>query len=266
MRYNSIFFGGIVLVFGLALLGGNLLSINIWPFLIPVLIIFIGVWLLVMSRVGPQKMELETASIPLDGATRAEIRIRHGAGRLTVAGGAGAQDVASGSFGGGLSRQVNRRGDTLDVEMKIPEDLWFRGGGVWFVGAWSPIVWDVRLNENIPLTLDFETGAGENKIDLSALKAVDIRLKTGASSSELTLPVNAGRTKVKISSGAAAVVVRVPDGVAANIRVQSGLAGINIDERRFPRSGNGYTSPDYAQAANAVDIDVETGVGSIEIR
>jgi hypothetical protein len=266
MRYNTVFFGSAIVVIGVCLLVGNLFSINMWPFLIPILLILAGVWFMVMAQIAPKAMETEQAAIPLEGASRAEICIHHGAGRLTVTGGAGDQEAAAGSFHGGLSRKTNRHGDTLDVDMRVPEDLWFRGGGFWFFGSWSPILWDVRLNDRIPMRLDLETGAGENRIDLTTVKAEEIRLKTGASSTELTLPANAGRTRVKISSGAASVVVRVPNGVAANIRVQSGLAGVSIDEQRFPRSGNGYTSSDYAQADNAVDIEVETGVGSIEIR
>jgi hypothetical protein len=266
MRYNTMFVGSAILIIGFGLLAGNLLNISIWPFIIPALLILAGVWILMMSRIAPKAMESEQASIALDGAARAEIRIHHGAGRLVISGGAGPQEAAAGTFSGGVTRHSSRHGDALDVELRVPEDVWFRGGGFWFFGAWSPILWDVRLNEQIPLKLDLETGAGENRIDLTSVKAEDIRLKTGASSSELTLPAHAGRTRVKISSGAASVVVRVPEGVAANIRIQSGLAGVNIDERRFPRSGNGYTSPDYTQADNVAEIEVETGVGSIEIR
>lgn len=265
MRYGAIFWGGIVLLIGVALLGGNLLAVNVWPYLMPAILIFIGVWLLFWSRVKRQPMELEEVSIPLEGANRAEVRIRHGAGRLSIRGGAGPQVLTAGSFSGGLNHREQRRGETLDVEMRVPEDIWFRGGGPWIFGPWSPINWDMRLSSDIPMLVDLETGAGENRIDLSTVKAEEINLKTGASSSDLTLPANAGRTKVKISSGAAAVVIRVPDGVAANISVQSGLAGIKIDERRFPRSGSGYTSPDYTQAPNVAEIKVETGVGSVEI-
>jgi hypothetical protein len=266
MRYGSLFFGALVLLVGTALLGGNLLNVNVWPFLVPVILIFIGIWLLFRTRVGHRPMESENVTIPLQGAGRAELRIRHGAGRLTIDGGAGPQDLATGTFSGGLSHKEVRNGDTLDVEMRVPDDVWFRGGGPWIVGPWSPISWDVRLNNNIPMKLDLETGAGEYRINLSGVKVEEIRLKTGASSSELTLPANAGRTRVKVSSGAAAVVIRVPDGVAANIKIQSGLADIKVDERRFPRSGNGYTSADYTQADNVAEIEVETGVGSVEIR
>jgi hypothetical protein len=62
------------------------------------------------------------------------------------------------------------------------------------------------------------------------------------------------------------VVVRVPSGVAARIRASGGLADIRVDRDRFPRAGGVYQSADYDTAANKVDIDVEAGVGSVNIR
>ena len=38
------------------------------------------------------------------------------------------------------------------------------------------------------------------------------------------------------------------------------------DSASFPAAAGGYESPDYDSAANKVDIFVETGVGSVEIR
>jgi hypothetical protein len=54
--------------------------------------------------------------------------------------------------------------------------------------------------------------------------------------------------------------------VAADIRVESGLADINIDQTRFPRTGKHYISPDYETAANKIDLRLETGVSSVKIR
>jgi predicted membrane protein len=70
---------------------------------------------------------------------------------------------------------------------------------------------------------------------------------------------------VHVESGAAAVKIRVPQGVAASIQVKSALAGIHVDRTRFPHSATGYASTDYAGAANKVEIFVETGVGSVDI-
>jgi hypothetical protein len=266
MRSGAIFWGTLIILAGAALLAGNILSVNIWPFLWPSAIIFIGVWFLVWSRIRPKTVAEEDVVIPLQGAARADVRIRHGAGRLVLRGGAAQNILAAGSFTGGLRHEENRRGETLDVEMRVPEDLWMNFGGPWIFGPWAPILWDVRLNDGIPMTLDLETGAGESRVDLSASKVQDLRLKTGASSTEMTLPSRAGKIRVKVSSGAASVVLRVPDGVAARIAVESGLAGITVDQNRFPRSGNNYQSADYDQAVNSADIQIETGVGAVEIR
>ena len=266
MRYGAIFWGTLIILVGAALLAGNLLAVNVWPFLWPAGLIFVGVWLLMWSRMRPKEVAGQNVTIPLQGAARADVRIRHGAGRLALRGGAGPDVLAAGSFTGGVRHVEYRQGDTLDVEMSVPEDLWMNFGGPWMFGPWTPILWDVQMNGGIPMTLDLETGAGESKVDLSAMKVQDVRLKTGASSTEMTLPARAGKTKVKVSSGAASVVLRIPDGVAARIAVESGLAGITIDQNRFPRSGSGYQSADYDRAENSVDIQVETGVGAVEIR
>ena len=126
--------------------------------------------------------------------------------------------------------------------------------------------WNLALAAGLPLRLILETGASESNLDLRDLKVTSLELKTGASSTSMTLPAQAGETSVHVSSGAASVKIDLPQGVAGRVRVQSGLAGIHIDPGRFPFNGSIYESPDYASAANRADIFVETGVGSVEIR
>jgi hypothetical protein len=125
--------------------------------------------------------------------------------------------------------------------------------------------WKVGISPEIPVKLHFHTGASESILDLHGLKASEVEVATGASSSELTLPANAGFTNVRVKSGVSSVKITIPAGVAANIHVQSGLAGINIDSARFVRDGEYYRSTDYATAANKVELFVETGVGSVDI-
>jgi hypothetical protein len=266
MRNGAIFWGSLIIVLGAALLLGNLFAVNIWPYLWPAGLIFVGVWIIGGSLMRPKPAALESATIPLQGASRVNLKIRHGAGQLKIRGGAGPNILATGTFTGGLEHREDRRGDTLDAEMRVPSNSWMNFGGPWIFGPWNPILWDVQLSESVALTLDLETGAGEAQMDFSGLKAEEISLKTGASSSEMTLPARAGKIRVKVESGAAAVVLRVPDGVAARISVESGLAGISIDSNRFPRSGSGYQSPDFDRAENSADIRIQTGVGSVNVR
>jgi hypothetical protein len=54
-------------------------------------------------------------------------------------------------------------------------------------------------------------------------------------------------------------------GVAANIRIKSGIASVNVNSR-FPRLDGGmYQSSDFSTASNRIDMTINAGVGSIEV-
>jgi predicted membrane protein len=102
-------------------------------------------------------------------------------------------------------------------------------------------------------------------LDLTDLKVIEFVMKTGASTTEITMPANAGYTKAKVESGLGSMKIRFPLGVAGKIRTESGLASVSIDGSRFPRSGSVYISADYDEAENKVDLSLNTGVGSVEV-
>jgi len=268
MNKSTLFWGGILILAGILLLLNSLgiLDVNMWSLIGPLFLIALGVWVLWGVIVGPRSIEAEEATIPLEGAGWARVRIRHGAGCLHVDAGAGAGELAAGTFGGGLDRRVRRDGDMLDVEMRVPSRSFPRFVTPRMWGPGHTLDWSFGLNGEIPLSLDLETGASETRLDLADLRVTDLRLQTGASATDLTLPANARHTRVNIGSGAASVTIRVPSGVAARIRAKSGLAAITVDQSRFPRMGDTYLSPDYDTAPNRVDVNIETGVGSVDVR
>jgi hypothetical protein len=63
----------------------------------------------------------------------------------------------------------------------------------------------------------------------------------------------------------AALVIEVPTGVGARIRSRIALGSNDVDEDRFPRTADGYASPDYANTANRADIEVRGGMGSVQV-
>ena len=137
--------------------------------------------------------------------------------------------------------------------------------GGWWGWGWHGFDWRVGLTREVPLALRIDVGAARSDLDLSDLKVTDFVLKTGASETMVRLPKAAGLTKVHVESGAASVKLTVPEGVAARIRSTMGLGASNIDQRRFPRNGEYYQSPDYDSAANKIDIQSEGGVGSVSV-
>jgi hypothetical protein len=260
-RRGSLFWG-IVLVILAALLLLNQMGViagSIFDYFWPILLIAFGVWLILGFFLRKNPVAGEKVSIPLDGATSAHVKLDHGAGRLNLHSGAGAGEILNGTFGNGLSFKSHQEAGRLEVKLRTSQQFW-----AWWPG--ESLDWDIHLSQEIPLSLKIDSGASASILDLSDLKVTDLDIDTGASSTELTLPANAGSTHVDIDTGASSLKVSIPMGVAASIRVKSGIASVNVDPR-FPHLASGlYQSSDYSTAANRVDMTIDAGVGSIEVK
>jgi len=260
---GSLFWGIVLIVLAVLLLAGQQgwLNGDIFGYFWPVVVILFGVWLLTgaLGR-GRSTVKAQSLSIPLESARSARIKLDHGAGRLNIQAGAASTELLNGSFGAEVENSTRFEGDQLQVKLRNSPQFW----------EWNPgdsLDWDIRLNDTIPLSLKIDSGASASTLDLTNLKVVDLNIDTGASSTEVSLPANAGITHVNIDSGAASLNLHVPAGVAARIRVKTGIASVNVDSNRFPRQDGGlYESADYATAANRADITIDTGVGSVEIK
>lgn len=171
--------------------------------------------------------------------------------------------MLSGDFPAGLAHSVRREGDAVMVEVYRPPEAWL----VMAAPAWwgRSQVWTIALAEDLPMSLQLETGACESDIDLSQAQVRELRLQTGASATRLTLPARVDRVRAEVEAGAASVRIRVPEGMAARILRQGGLAEIRIDERRFPRVGEVFQSEGCEEAMKRVELVVQAGVGSIEV-
>lgn len=264
MRRGGLFWGIILLLVGLLLLLNNLdvIAVDVWGAMVAVVLIAVGVSLLWGMLAGSGAVQGDEVAIPLEGAGHARIRVKHGAGRLRVSGGTSPDALVEGTFSSGLRYRTQLSGEELDVEMSP-------GGFPFGLMPWSwgreGLGWSFALNSEIPLSLSFETGASDAHLDLSEVRVSDLRLSTGASSVNVTLPSHAGRTQVRVEAGAASVALRVPPGVAGRVRFQGALASVHVDQNRFPRRGGVYQSPDYDTAEDRVDIEIEAGIGSLRV-
>jgi hypothetical protein len=203
--------------------------------------------------------EPDRLAIPLEGAVDAEVMVTFGAGRLQVRA-AGPGMLVDGTFAGGV--RVERAGGPGRARLAPPT----------LPSGWAldraPYTWTMGVSGEVPLRLRVETGAADAELDLSALRLAELRLRTGASETRVTLPAAAGLTVVDAEGGATTIRFRVPDGVAARIRSSIVIGSSEIDTVRFPRTaaGNAWESPDFATAVNRVEITVRGGIGSVSVR
>ncbi|MEZ0396097.1 MAG: LiaF domain-containing protein [Anaerolineales bacterium] len=260
-RRGGLMWGSLLLALACLLLLQKLgwIEGDVWGYFWGLALMAAGIWLISAYFNRNRPITGEQVSIPLEGASRARVSIDHGAGKLNIRAGAPPDLLLAGTFSHGLDFRSHREADQLSLKMHNPPGFW----------TWSPGIsldWDVQFNPNIPLQLEVNSGASASNLDLTDLQITDLDLETGASSSEVTLPAHAGQTRVKIESGVSAVKICVPQGVALRIHAQAGLSSIHIDENRFPpQGGHIYQSPDYATAANRIDLDIEAGIGAVEI-
>jgi hypothetical protein len=158
----------------------------------------------------------------------------------------------------GMNKHSHLEGDRLEVKVEAGPSF------VPFIGP-SQGIWRFQLTQEIPVTLIVEAGASSVSIDLKDVPASHVELKTGASSSNVTVPAR-GVSLLDIDAGAASVSVRVPEATAARIRVEQGVTSINVDTNRFPRLDSGfYQSSGYDTATDRADINIEAGLGSVTV-
>jgi hypothetical protein len=195
----------------------------------------------------------ESISIPLAGLAEAQVRIGFGGGELSIRP-ARPGALVDGEFEGGVIQKSTATG-RIELAPRSP--------GLPIV-TWQPVRWDVGVTAEIPIDLRLDTGANRSVIDLQSLRIQQLELHTGASDTTVRLPAH-GRPRIRVECGFASVVLEVPDGVAARISGSMGLGAISVDESRFPRSRDGWASPDYDTAMDFVDITVAGGFGSVRV-
>ena len=267
MRSNRLFWSVVLIVVGVLLLLGNLglVPANVWLVIWPSILILLGLRILGGRFIQGGAAVTESLAIPLDGAQEARLTISHGAGRVMVSGKTAPGQLLTGTFSGGVEHRANRVGNRLEVELRAEVGRAFESAFPWTWGPGAALDWRFALSGDVPLSLDVRTGASETTMDLSQLRLTELKLETGASSCDITLPAHAGYTPVSVKGGATAVKLRVPEGVAARITSEGGLADFKINASRFPQTAGGYESSDYGTAENKVEIHTEVGLGSVNI-
>ena len=258
-RIGPVFWPLLIIAVGVLFLLSNLGVLpfspwELWRFW-PLILVVIGLDILLEIKLGRGRAGGESLSIERNSLAEAEVSFEFGAGEIAVQAGAGEGKLLEGQFTDDVEYQLRDR--RLRIYSRPDWWIWWgwRGGHRW----------EARLTRDIPLKLRLQLGACQSELDLSDLKVTDLSLETGASETRIRMPREAGLTRASIKAGVASVKVTVPEGVAARIKAAVAIGSFNVDERRFPRAGGGYASPDYDTAANKLDLRVEGGVGEIRV-
>ena len=124
--------------------------------------------------------------------------------------------------------------------------------------------WDLRLNNDVPMNLSLEMGAGTSDLQLAGLSLTGLDVKLGAGKS--TVDLSGGLTRdldVTINTGAANITVQLPRDVGVRVEINAGLTAINAPG--LTKDGNVYTNDAYGVSDVTLQIKMEAGVGQINV-
>jgi hypothetical protein len=211
------------------------------------------------QRVG--EMQRESRSIQPENAQSVRAHLMMGAGELKVSGAADALMEADFSYNvADWKPEVNYdvSGDTgeLTVEQGSSEGVRF--------GAGVRNEWDIRFNDEVPTDLIVEMGAGESDLDLDSITLTGLDLQMGAGKTTVDLTGDyAQDIDASIQGGVGEATVLLPSEVGARVRAEGGLGKINAEG--LQREGNSYVNDAYADSEVTLDVDVQGGVGQINL-
>jgi len=209
-------------------------------------------------RVGALKTESQ--SVELGDARSVRVKMVLGAGDLVVTGSAKKLLEADFTYNvAKLKPEVEFTDGTLVVQhpdvrgYRTPQDIKdFRNE------------WDLRLNNDVPMNLSLEMGAGTSALQLSGLSLTGLDVTLGAGKS--TVDLSGGLTRdldVTMNTGAANITVRLPKDVGIRVEVVAGVGG--IEASGLKRDGYVYTNEANGTSEVTLHINILTGIGQINL-
>jgi len=205
----------------------------------------------------------EQVTQPLNGATQARVDLAPAAGTMHVYALPGGDNLVDGTVatatGEVTTSEVSTSGGTMVFSLRSK-------GGVYFFSnaTQGRYNWNIGLSPQVPIDLRTAIGAGSMDIDLSGLQISNLQVDVAVGSATVTLPEK-GRFQAKMSGAIGQLVVIVPSGMQVRIRAENGLASVSAPAG-YQQQGKVYTSPGYANADNAVDLEISQAIGQIVIR
>ena len=120
------------------------------------------------------------------------------------------------------------------------------------------------VNDEVPIDLSVEMGAGESDLDLDSLDLTGLNLAMGAGETTVDLTgVYERDLAAAIEGGVGRATVRLPSQVGVRVRAEGGLGRIKAGGLR--REGEAYVNDAYGDSDVTLEVEVQGGVGEINL-
>jgi N-terminal domain of toast_rack, DUF2154 len=210
------------------------------------------------ARVGA--LQTESKSVELGDAKSVSVEINLGAGDLQLTGGAEKLIEADFTYNvAKLKPEVEYKDGTLSVRQPEVKGMSSLVGITDYRNEWG-----LRLNDQVPMDLIVDVGAGGGTLQLDGLSLSGLNVSFGAGIYTVDLSGDWARNlDVTIEAGAAFLTVRLPRAVGVRVKVESGPH--TIDATGLTKGGDVYTNAAYGVSDVTLHIDLQAGIGTITL-
>ena len=207
------------------------------------------------------KMRSESKSVDPKDAQSVRAQLKIGAGELNVTG--GADQLMEGDFSYNVADwKPNVKYDVSNQKGQLVVSQGGSGGGNLTGEARNE--WDIRLNDEVPINLAVQMGAGESDLDLDSLSLRGLKLQMGAG--KTTVDLTGDYTQgfdANIEGGVGEAKVLLPSQVGVKAKAQGGLGKINAEGLK--KVGGAYVNDAYGESDVVINVEVQGGVGEINL-
>ncbi len=226
----------------------------------------------------------DSKTITREDAKEVRVTVKMSAGDLKVNG--GADDLLEADF------TYNVEEWKPEVEYQVKDDegrLTLRQPDTDKFSARGDIryEWDLQFDDETPLNIRVECGAGNTDLDLSTLNVTQLDVKLGAGDAELDLNKNrslsdlditmgAGKltldltgqweedVTVAIQGGVGDITLLLPEDIGVKVNVTKGIG--DIDNSGLYERDGAYVNKAYDDADVRLEVTLQAGVGQINLK
>jgi hypothetical protein len=211
------------------------------------------------DRVTPGEVRKESKAVALGAAHTVKVSLNMKAGELKVGGGASGLMEADFTYNvPEWKPEVNYEvsGDVGNLELEQPGSASSTGN--------TRNEWDLRLSNKTPIEMTVNMGAGRATLTLGGMALSRLELNMGAGETTVDLTGNWKKDlSAQIHGGVGRATVRLPREAGVYVVAQGGLGSINASG--FQRQGDAYVNDQYGKSPITLRIEVEGGVGEINL-
>jgi hypothetical protein len=129
----------------------------------------------------------------------------------------------------------------------------------------SDNTWKLKVNDDVPLELDVDVGAGRGDLRLAKVDLTRLQLNIGAGQANVDLTGERGKDlEAEIHGGVGEAVVRLPKNIGVVATVHGGLGSVDVHGLK-EEDGGQYVNPAYGKAPTTIHLTVEGGIGHIRL-